>query len=626
MKTTRSGISGFCFVLLILIFITGEIKGQTTSGDSLMQLIAQQEGLEKVKNLFALTRVGAVNDTLINNFILNEIKLLPEAKPNCDSTLDLLHEISTWYFKNDLTRYSQPIAHKGLNFAIKTGNINYQVLNHLLLSQNYFIEHLIDKSNYHITMASRLAEQYDLDKYKGSILNTKANNAAHLGFSFEALNLYQQTAELLKAENNLNQLAIVHENIGLLQMNLGNNKSAIPDLLEAIRLIEEFGSKQSLPDIYVNLGVCYLESDSLHKASEYYHKAIQLARGFNMEFQVARAMMNLANLERRFQNYGDAKAYLDTSLTLCRKYNIDIGIVFNKINLGDLYLETGIYDKALNELEEAERLAAGFTIPDQLAELYRLKSQVFEKLNKETDALKYYKKYFSIKDSLAMAERSLHASEMESRLEAENSLREFSRLKEDMRKSKTRTTLLIIGLLLILTAFIAMTVVFNLRRKTALLKSKLAEEEKETLKLKVELRDKELTTKAIYLSKMNEVSINLGERMKELLPGLTKTKSTHLQEIIHDIEKDIPQNLWKEFETRFGQVHAGFYKNLQNACPALTPTEVRICSFLRLNLSTKEIAALTNRSAGTIDNARSSIRKKLNLVNDSNLTSFLLKL
>lgn len=625
-KTTFSRITGFGFAVMFLFFTASEITGQTTSGDSLMKLIVKQEGLVKVKNLFVLARAGEANDTLINNFVVNEIKLLPESKPNCDSTLDLLHEIGTWYFKNDLTHYSQYVAHKGLNFATKMGNVDYQVLNHLLLSQSYYQQHFIQKSIHHSDLASHLADRYELEKYKAPILNAKANNASHLGYSFEALNLYEQTAEILKAENNLGELGIVYENIGIIHMDLGNNKNAIPNLLEAIRLIETHGSKQALTGIYINLAVCYMESDSLEKAYHYYHKAIKLSREFDNEFQVARAMMNLANLEKKNKNYSLARDYLDSSISLCRKHNIQIGIVFNKINLGDVYFQTGEYQKSLAELNEAENLSARFNIPEQLAEIYLSKSLTFEKLNNQHDALKYYKKYFSIKDSLATAEKNLHASEMEYRLQTEKTLREYSQLKENMQKSKTRNQILIFVFLFLVLILISLTVYLHFRRKTALLKSELAEEESEKLKLNVQIKDKELTTKAIYLSKMSEVSVDLGERLKTLLPGLTKTKTALLQEVIHDIEKEIPQNLWKEFETRFGQVHVDFYRRLQQACPTLTPTEVRICSFLRLNLSTKEIAALTNRSQGTIDNARSSIRKKLNLENDSNLTSFLLSL
>ena len=67
-----------------------------------------------------------------------------------------------------------------------------------------------------------------------------------------------------------------------------------------------------------------------------------------------------------------------------------------------------------------------------------------------------------------------------------------------------------------------------------------------------------------------------------------------------------------------------YYERLKNIAPELTPNDLRICALMRLNISTKEIALLTNRTVGTVDNIRSSIRKKLKLEDDTNLQEYLL--
>jgi DNA-binding CsgD family transcriptional regulator len=60
--------------------------------------------------------------------------------------------------------------------------------------------------------------------------------------------------------------------------------------------------------------------------------------------------------------------------------------------------------------------------------------------------------------------------------------------------------------------------------------------------------------------------------------------------------------------------------------PDLTPHEMRICALMRLNISSKEMAILTNRTQGTIDNTRSLIRKKLKLEELVNLQEFILSI
>jgi len=154
----------------------------------------------------------------------------------------------------------------------------------------------------------------------------------------------------------------------------------------------------------------------------------------------------------------------------------------------------------------------------------------------------------------------------------------------------------------------------------------LADHENLVLKQAMETKNRELVTNALQLAQMNEQFIQVNKRLKSIKSGLDDKQLTEVNAAIANLENNVFTRSWKEFETRYQQLHEGFYENLQKACPTLTPADIKICSFLRLNLTTKDIALLTNRTVGTIDNARSSIRKKLNLANDSNLTSFLLSL
>jgi hypothetical protein len=73
--------------------------------------------------------------------------------------------------------------------------------------------------------------------------------------------------------------------------------------------------------------------------------------------------------------------------------------------------------------------------------------------------------------------------------------------------------------------------------------------------------------------------------------------------------------IWEEFEVRFQNVHNSFFKNLLERHPNLTSNERRLCAFLRLDMSTKEISALTGQSLRAIELGRIRLRKKLELTN-----------
>ena len=111
--------------------------------------------------------------------------------------------------------------------------------------------------------------------------------------------------------------------------------------------------------------------------------------------------------------------------------------------------------------------------------------------------------------------------------------------------------------------------------------------------------------------------------MIELKPDAKKDNKSVIQQIINEIKINASQQVWEEFEIRFKEVHMEFYESLHDAHPDLTPNEIKICAFLRLNMSTKEISAITHQSVKSINMARFRLRKKLQIERDENLISYL---
>ena len=86
------------------------------------------------------------------------------------------------------------------------------------------------------------------------------------------------------------------------------------------------------------------------------------------------------------------------------------------------------------------------------------------------------------------------------------------------------------------------------------------------------------------------------------------------------------QDDWKVFQANFEGAHGQFMKILKDNYPDLTSSDLRLCAFLRMNLSSKEIAPLLGISVRGVENHRYRLRKKLNLDGDSNLTEFIIRL
>jgi hypothetical protein len=124
----------------------------------------------------------------------------------------------------------------------------------------------------------------------------------------------------------------------------------------------------------------------------------------------------------------------------------------------------------------------------------------------------------------------------------------------------------------------------------------------------------------------NEMISELVTRIKETAAQSPDGQRGSLGKIIRDIESGSTEP-WTEFEHRFQEVHAGFYERLMSKYPELTSNERRLCAFLRLDMSTKEISNLTGQSVKAITQARFRLRSKLGIENpDSSLFEVLLQI
>jgi DNA-binding CsgD family transcriptional regulator len=141
----------------------------------------------------------------------------------------------------------------------------------------------------------------------------------------------------------------------------------------------------------------------------------------------------------------------------------------------------------------------------------------------------------------------------------------------------------------------------------------------------VEFKDKELTLNVMNLIKKNEIFVDLSNRLIQMEQKTTDpAMKQEIIQLINSLQRNSSQEMWEEFEVRFRQVHNSYYEKLLVRFPELSPSELKLCALLRLNLSTKEICELSGQRPSTLDVARYRLRKKLGLSNSQvNLVTFL---
>jgi len=139
----------------------------------------------------------------------------------------------------------------------------------------------------------------------------------------------------------------------------------------------------------------------------------------------------------------------------------------------------------------------------------------------------------------------------------------------------------------------------------------------------IEFKSRELSAHALSIAKQNEFLLFLTLVLKKMLETANAQNKKLIYSLIENTNKQLNENAWENFEQQFEMVYSGFYTSLSALFPTLTPNDRKLCSLLRMNLSSKEIANLTFQEPGSVDVARYRLRQKLGLDKDDNLVGFL---
>lgn len=123
-------------------------------------------------------------------------------------------------------------------------------------------------------------------------------------------------------------------------------------------------------------------------------------------------------------------------------------------------------------------------------------------------------------------------------------------------------------------------------------------------------QSRELTSHTLQLAQVNE----LTNEILSMTEAKEESSAMRLRKIQDRIKQyKMQDNMWEIFKTYFEQIHPEFFKTLYRLHPDLSPNEVRMCAYVMLNLTTKEIASLSNRSVRTVETVKYRLHKKLGL-------------
>jgi DNA-binding CsgD family transcriptional regulator len=142
----------------------------------------------------------------------------------------------------------------------------------------------------------------------------------------------------------------------------------------------------------------------------------------------------------------------------------------------------------------------------------------------------------------------------------------------------------------------------------------------------VEFKNRELATVTMHLVERGRVLSNIKEVLSQTVKKLEPTvKQDHFRRVMRLFEEaENNEEDWEHFSRHFDEVHSNFLSKVKLHFPTLTITDLKLCAYLHINLTSKEIAQLLGISVRGVETHRYRLRRKLNIPGEVQLNTFLL--
>lgn len=148
------------------------------------------------------------------------------------------------------------------------------------------------------------------------------------------------------------------------------------------------------------------------------------------------------------------------------------------------------------------------------------------------------------------------------------------------------------------------------------------------LKLEIKKKNFALASSTLNNIKKNELLTDLINDIKTIDSDiLNASLHTKVRKVLKKINNHlIDKEDWLTFQLHFNNSHSQFFQNLREKHPNLSSNETKLSAYLKLNLSSKEIASLMNVAVSSVEQSRYRLRKKFNLNKDENLVTYIQKI
>jgi tetratricopeptide (TPR) repeat protein len=488
---------------------------------------------------------------------------------------------------------------------------------YLQLASTFCFMGNIDSLNYWQSQAEKFRSS--TSSLYGNYLLVDGLKNSYLGKYSMAIKSLLQAISFFEKNGNKKGLAVAYNNLATNYGRLGDVVNQKLNLLKAIDINKSLGYTYQLVMNYNNLGSNYKQTNQIEKALFYYNLAYQELKKLDNPFLLAQNLTNRANILEKQGNLKAAEKLFAECERVCEENNIQYGVMLTNLNLGNLFRLQKKYVDASIRLNKGLALTKSLKSVREEALVYERLSWLSRDMSDYKAAYTFQTKFHLLNDSLVNESVKKEAFEFKEKYESEKKEKEIVTLSKKQLNYQYFISVLIVCVLLLLVILQG----WRNKHKLVLLEKQKQELNRKLLKDVIENKEKELTSQVTLLAQMQQQVDDLIQKTSKILSD-NSSEQVKLKKIESLLKADPIHTLKNDFDIRLTSNNEDFFSLLLHKYPDLSPAELKLCAYLRLNPSTKDLALITNRSMRTIESTRTNIRKKMNLTSHENLVTQLL--
>ncbi len=371
--------------------------------------------------------------------------------------------------------------------------------------------------------------------------------------------------------------------------------------------------------VHNHLGLIYVKREDFDNAEREYREGYELANINNHEDWRGVLAGNLGYIAYRKNDFGRAQELLKLDYKLSKENSQHNSQVIALALLIKMEIIQNGTDNIEPKVEELNSLMDSIESLGTKKNYYDFLQFYYQEIGDYKNALKNYKQFQEMSDSIARNKDILSIEKFRFQIEFEKTQSELTVLNEKRKQDSFKLYSLIFVFAIFIIASIIIVRLLIKRRQ----------QEREVLMLqKAKMKDELVNSEnelQLLLSKLIEKS-NLADNLKNKIDSINSDKDSI--KIIDSLESFtlLTEEDWTSFKKLFGKLNPGFFTFLKKEHPEITPAETRFITLICLNLSNTEMANALGISPDSVRKTSLRLRKKLNIGSHEELVKFILEL